>query len=247
MKYDFSDSNEADDYLKFSLSDEGVKQHNLIWENLNPLLPATNQAVLDIGCGTGWLTGLLAENFPQITGIDSSAILLDHAKKNYPKATFVLGDINNKLPFTDGQFDLAAASLVLHDLPNLKITFQEISRIIKPGGSLFVIELNPYYAHPVGIWKRSLLWKKIFQLNSYFDWKRKTDRSFSWNNHHSLFYTLPEMINTALSSGFELKAIKDVESEHDSENLDIQHRSFHFPIFILYQFLVSGGNRSSDI
>jgi ubiquinone/menaquinone biosynthesis C-methylase UbiE len=242
MKYDFSGQEKAQEYLKFSISDEGLKQQALVWEGLKSLLPSNkNLQVVDAGCGTGWLTNKLTDHFNHVLGFDSSQALLEHGKQQFPKANFMQADYNQRLPLPDSNFDLAIASLVLHDLPDLQHGFSELARIIKPGGQLLVVELNPYYAHPVGSWKRNL-WQKItrtkpkLNLSSYMAQRRLTDRTFGWLNFFSLFYTLPEMINAALAAGFELKFIEDIGSRQDSKKLDLNYRAYRFPIFIVYQF-----------
>jgi len=239
---EFKDPKKAEDYLNFCLSKEGRAQQNLILNALEGLLPKNSDLrVLDAGCGMGWLTNKLTDHFDHVWGFDSSQALLEYAKQQFPKVRFIHADFNQRLPLPDSNFDLAIASLVLHDLPDLHHGFTELARIIKPGGQLLVVELNPYYAHPIGSWKRTW-WQKLtrikprLRLSSYMARQRQSDRTFSWLNFFSLFYTLPEMINAALAAGFELKFIEDVASQQDSENLDLNYRTYRFPVFIVYQF-----------
>jgi len=55
----------------------------------------TPSAVVDLGCGPGNSTGLLKRRWPEasVTGLDSSANLLDAARRDYPGIAFVTGDI----------------------------------------------------------------------------------------------------------------------------------------------------------
>ena len=246
MKYDFSEPEKAQEYLQFSLSEEGLLQQALIWEALRPLLPTHKPLkAVDAGSGTGWLAGKLSEHFDHVVGFDSSEILINFAKEKFRSVNFIQSDQNQKLPFTDSYFDLGVASLILHDLPDLRAGFTELARIIKPGGSLFVVELNPYYAYPVGSWKRTW-WEKLtrtkpkLKLASYMKWARKTDRTFAWLKYFSLFYTLPEMINAGLAAGFDLQFFQDIASKVDSDKLDLHYRSYRFPVFVLYQFTRPG-------
>ena len=57
--------------------------------------------VLDIGCGTGFMTRHLKG---EVVGLDQSAAMLEIARARVPEATFVQGDAL-KLPFPDGAFD----------------------------------------------------------------------------------------------------------------------------------------------
>ena len=62
--------------------------------------------VLDVGCGTGYLTQHLGG---EVVGLDQSAAMLDLARERVPWAHFVRGDALN-LPFADGSFDRVFAS-----------------------------------------------------------------------------------------------------------------------------------------
>jgi ubiquinone/menaquinone biosynthesis C-methylase UbiE len=57
--------------------------------------------VLDVGCGTGFMTQHLKG---EVVGLDQSAAMLEIARGRVPQATFVRGDALN-LPFPDGAFD----------------------------------------------------------------------------------------------------------------------------------------------
>ena len=53
------------------------------------------RSVVDLGCGPGNSTGLLRQRWPgaSVTGIDTSANLLDTARRDYPDIAFIAGDI----------------------------------------------------------------------------------------------------------------------------------------------------------
>ena len=62
--------------------------------------------VLDVGCGTGYLTQHLGG---EVVGLDQSAAMLDIARERVPWADFVQGDALN-MQFADGSFDLVFSS-----------------------------------------------------------------------------------------------------------------------------------------
>ena len=68
--------------------------------------------VLDIGCGTGYLTRSLCGT---VTAVDQSAEMLELARARVPAADFVQADVP-PLPFPDGAFDLAFSSNVYSHL-----------------------------------------------------------------------------------------------------------------------------------
>jgi ubiquinone/menaquinone biosynthesis C-methylase UbiE len=75
--------------------EEELDEVRTILEGLSPA------RVLDVGCGTGFMTQHLKG---EVVGLDQSAAMLEIARGRVPQATFVRGDALN-LPFPDGAFD----------------------------------------------------------------------------------------------------------------------------------------------
>jgi ubiquinone/menaquinone biosynthesis C-methylase UbiE len=107
--------------------------------------------ILDVGCGTGSLSVGAKQNLGnngRVVGIDPSSIMIDLARQKAEKAgvevDFQVGVIEN-LEFNDDQFDLVLSSLMMHHLTDeLKESgLQEVHRVLKPGGTLLIIELDP--------------------------------------------------------------------------------------------------------
>jgi ubiquinone/menaquinone biosynthesis C-methylase UbiE len=75
--------------------------------------------VLDVGCGTGALCSVYARSGYQTFGVDSSAKMLEQAKKKTKglNIDFQHASIANDLPFEDNSMDLVSASFVAHGLP----------------------------------------------------------------------------------------------------------------------------------
>jgi malonyl-CoA O-methyltransferase len=93
--------------------------------------------VLDVGCGTGYLTTKFKQYFPQaaITGLDFSLQMLEEARLKNSSITWVLGD-GQKLPFADGSFDTVVSNAAYQWMPQLDIAFGEARRVLTPGGIL---------------------------------------------------------------------------------------------------------------
>jgi ubiquinone/menaquinone biosynthesis C-methylase UbiE len=107
--------------------------------------------ILDVGCGTGSLSVGAKQNLGnngRVVGIDPSSIMIELARQKAEKAgvevDFQVGVIEN-LEFNDDQFDLVLSSLMMHHLTDeLKESgLQEVHRVLKPGGTLLIIELDP--------------------------------------------------------------------------------------------------------
>jgi ubiquinone/menaquinone biosynthesis C-methylase UbiE len=103
------------------------------------LLPK-NAKVLDVGCGDGVpVAQFLAECGFDVTGIDFSKNMLKLARKNVPKAKFVLKDMT-KLDFETGSFDGLTAFYSIIHVPREKhfLMFQSFHRILKPKGIMLI-------------------------------------------------------------------------------------------------------------
>jgi demethylmenaquinone methyltransferase/2-methoxy-6-polyprenyl-1,4-benzoquinol methylase len=109
---------------------------------------APGSAGLDIGCGIGLQSMLLAEAIGpngRVTGLDISAELLDYARQKIaasPQAdriAFKQGDMHN-LPFPDDSFDWVwSADCVGYPTGDLLSTLKEIVRVVRPGGRVAIL------------------------------------------------------------------------------------------------------------
>jgi ubiquinone/menaquinone biosynthesis C-methylase UbiE len=111
----------------------------------------------DIGCGTGLLATELARQAPDlhITGVDLAAEMLAQAQEHAAgmgmagRVTFRLGN-GNRLPFEDRSLDLAVSTLSLHHWADPVGVFNEIARVLRPGGAFLIADLRrdmppPFY------------------------------------------------------------------------------------------------------
>ena len=103
----------------------------------------STKKILDVGCGTGELETNLANQF-EVVGIDLAVPMLRVAKDKCRDCEFLRASCN-KIPFRDGAFAMALVVNVLHHLKtsDRQALFSEISKILAPGGHLFVFEHNP--------------------------------------------------------------------------------------------------------
>ena len=100
--------------------------------------------VLDIGCGQGRYTSLLLKKGYKVIGIDINRLRLKQASKF---ADVILSDCHN-LPFKDRSFDLVCILQVIHHIEEPQKTLDEISRLLKDGGVLYITEVvedNPLF------------------------------------------------------------------------------------------------------
>lgn len=102
--------------------------------------------VLEAGCGVGAQTGILHSRSggARIVSLDLSLSSLLCAKdsaasRGWEEVTFARGDLHS-LPFREGSFDHVFVCFVLEHLPAPMSALQSLQRVLKPGGTLTVIE-----------------------------------------------------------------------------------------------------------
>ncbi len=92
------------------------------------------QRILDIGCGTGTLTQELSKLCRYVLGTDSSAEMIERAKKQYPHLDFQVTDAL-ALPW-QGEWDVVFSNAVFHWIADHDLLLSNIRRALKPGGYL---------------------------------------------------------------------------------------------------------------
>jgi len=102
--------------------------------------------VLDLGCGVGVMTRMLAARFGRVTGTDPSGQALRTAGGHGSGPAYAHYD-GARLPFRDGAFDFVVASCVLHHVPRPEraALVRELLRVCRPPGGLVVFEHNPWH------------------------------------------------------------------------------------------------------
>ena len=100
--------------------------------------------ILDMGCGTGRLLYRLIQQFPTLkaTGLDLSEEMITQARSHnlYPEqVSFRCGNVES-LPFENNQFDAVFCTISFLHYPNPQQVFQEVSRVLRPGGSFYLAD-----------------------------------------------------------------------------------------------------------
>ena len=98
---------------------------------------AAGERVVDVGCGTGALTSVLAELIgpDQVAAADPSEPFVDQCRANVPGADVRVGPAE-ALPFADRSFDRALAQLVFHFVVDPAAALGEMMRVTRDGGTV---------------------------------------------------------------------------------------------------------------
>jgi ubiquinone/menaquinone biosynthesis C-methylase UbiE len=134
------------------LSDREFRAMNNPWRRLFqrlcefPLLkwfgvPITDREVLEVGCGSGYGAQLLATLKPRsYVGFDFMPEQVDLARKRMPEAEFYVQDATAMKDISTASKDTVVVFGVLHHIPKWKAAVNEIARILRPGGEVYLEE-----------------------------------------------------------------------------------------------------------
>lgn len=111
------------------------------------LSPQPGELILDAGCGTGRNFSKLAGAGSSTIGIDFSYGMLTVARRNLAEipAAFplLLADLERRLPFQTGSFDVVLCALIGEHLSALQNVLREFHRVLKSGGRLVFSVYHP--------------------------------------------------------------------------------------------------------
>lgn len=171
--------------------------------------------ILDAGCGSGPLLAELRDRGAIVTGIDSSAAMLELARRRLGRdARLTVADLRDPLPFPNNAFDDVIASLVLHYLEDWAPTLSELHRILTPGGRLIVSVDHPFAIHAIQ--------RQAGQVTNYF-------ATYNWTEQWTLggqsttmsFWNRPlhAMTDAFTAAGFHLSTISEPQPDTAAREL----------------------------
>jgi len=129
----------------YNLTADYYDKKSAYWDSFEkdrvlPLLgDLSGKKVLDVGAGTGRLAIRLAQKGAEITALDISEEMLGKIKNK--KIEKVIGEAEY-LSFKNESFDIVVATFLIVHLKDLKRFFDEVYRVLKPGGLFLVTNIN---------------------------------------------------------------------------------------------------------
>jgi ubiquinone/menaquinone biosynthesis C-methylase UbiE len=110
---------------------------------IGEIVPGT--AILDLGCGNGYIARRLARSGAHVVGVDASAVLIELARAQEKKVPFGIvyhvADAGHLSQLPDRSFELCIANMSLMDIADGSEAIREVGRVVKPGGR-FVVSLS---------------------------------------------------------------------------------------------------------
>jgi demethylmenaquinone methyltransferase/2-methoxy-6-polyprenyl-1,4-benzoquinol methylase len=99
--------------------------------------------LVDVGVGTGLVAreaAVIVGDPARVTGVDPSPGMLEHAK--VPVGVRLLAGSAEHLPLADGSVDFVSMGYALRHLDDLATAFGEFHRVLRPGGTLCILEIT---------------------------------------------------------------------------------------------------------
>lgn len=155
-----------EEFNRWADSGKGEEMEHDHWPITRPAVermhPAPNDTVLDVGCGAGWLSRILAERVPQgrVMGMDISDEMIRHAReKSAGRANleFMVGAAD-AIPWQAEFFTHAISVESSYYWPDPGKGAGEIHRVLRPGGQAWIV-INYYRDNP-----HSHQWGEILKI-----------------------------------------------------------------------------------
>lgn len=228
----------AQDWIE---QDQAVRTGMLDSWMLEALGDVRGKRVLDIGCGEGRFSRLLAGLGAKMTGVDLTEPLIERARGLAVGGdSYVVGDAETLEEVPDESFDLAVSYIVLVDLLDYRGSIRAAHRVLRPEGKFVVCNIHPMRsAVPYG-WVNLSGRKLFYAVDDYTD---EGPREFEWWGRRfvNMHRTLSSHVSAFLDAGFVLEGLDEpVPSEGQLAENPSFDDEFRAPNFIVYR-LGKGG------
>lgn len=163
-------------------------------------LPSVVDSLLDVGCGTGDFSRLVASRCGHVTAVDLSPGMIDHATQLLAPANlrFLIADVFSA-DLSPASFDAIVSIAALHHM-NLPDALDRLASLLRPGGTLVILDLfrSSSLSDRLVSWAGTLLAPPVRLLHSGRLFRTPTVRA-AWAAHevYDRYVTLPTLRATA--------------------------------------------------
>ncbi len=169
---------------------------------------------LDIGCGEGRFCRMLAAEGMATVGIDPTGALIEQARRLHPDGDYRV-EAAEATSLPDAAFDLVVSYLSLIDIADLDAAIAEVHRLLRPGGSLLIANLQSFNtaAEPLG-WSHEPDGSRRFSIDHYLEIRQRLTewQGISICNWHR---PMQSYMRALLDAGFELRHFAEPAPDPD--------------------------------
>ena len=218
------------------------QSHYLMPSILKMLGEARGSRVLDLGCGGGYLSVMLAKRGAKVVGVDSSERMVAIAKERTPRGIrvrYLVGDASEIKGVGRGAVDCIVSNMVFHNLSDIEGAASECARVLKRGGRLIFSMVHPlryvseikkdrggYYAEVRGYGRNHRVLNRLVKKNN-------------WSRVYAYHRPLGFYLSILISAGFVISGFDEIYNVHhngvriaDRELLEFKKT---FPSFLVVQ------------
>jgi 2-polyprenyl-3-methyl-5-hydroxy-6-metoxy-1,4-benzoquinol methylase len=208
----------------------GVSPDSNISRFLDVVGDVSGLAVLDAGCGEGYLSRILAKRGVNVTGVDISPRLVEMARAKDPDGaiTYQVADLSQPLPAYQAHFDLVASYFVLNDVYDYQGFLATLSAALKSDGRLVIFMNNPY-----SLVLRGHITDYFSASGQRFPYRGLTEEGVEVYFWHR---TMEEYLSASCAAGFQLQRLVDVPTPEGSfkrRSDTLIPEGYHFPFFTI--------------
>jgi Methylase involved in ubiquinone/menaquinone biosynthesis len=223
-------------YERMPRSIDGLKAAGE-WHVLQTLLPELrDRRVLDLGCGFGWHCRYACEQqASKVIGVDLSVNMLKRARQltDDPRITYMNSSIED-INFENDSFDVVFSSLAFHYIKAFDEICSKVYACLAPGGAfVFSVEHPIFTARDEQDWHYDAKGKPLHWPVDRYQSEGMRDTSFLTDNVIKYHRTLSTYMNSLISAGFRITAVKEPEPSPDMMHITGMEDELRRPMFLL--------------
>ncbi len=148
------------------------RRHFIMPYTLQKLGDVDSMRIIDVGCGEGGYSRELARRGAHLTAVDCSALAIEYAvneaRQENLNIRYLVRNSNDLFDVGAGEYDIVLASMMLMDCEDLDGTIEEIKRVLKPDGKVFISILHPCFNGKNVKWTKDVNGTLEVRIQNYF-------------------------------------------------------------------------------